>query len=111
MRAKAIRKVVEIIEKADRERVQKISYILGIGNGNLEEIISYNQLVDHLESAANEDNEISEDLFKFSALIGHQGPLKPTDSNWKGCKYNTLVEWESGEKTYEPFQSWQQMIL
>ena len=38
----------------------------------------------------------------FRALIGHQGPLKPTDPNWKGCKYNVLVDWETGEKTYEP---------
>ena len=48
-------------------------------NSKLEEIISYTQLVDHLEAAANEDNDISDDLYKFRALIGHQGPLKPTD--------------------------------
>ena len=100
LRAKVTRKVVEVIEKADGERVQKLNYILGIGNGKLEEIISYNQLVDHLEAAANEDNEISDDLFKFRALIGHRGPLKPTDPNWKGCKFNVLVDWETGEKTY-----------
>ena len=94
--------MVEDIEQADEERVQKLSLILGIGNGKLEEIISYNQLVDHLEAAANDDNEISDDLFKFRDLIGPQGPLKPTDPNWKGCKYNVLVDWETGEKTYEP---------
>ena len=102
LRAKVTRKVVEDIEQADGERVQKLSFILGIGNGKLEELISYNQLVDHLEAAANDANEISDDLFKFRALIGHQGPLKPTDPNWKGCKYNVLVDWETGEKTYEP---------
>ena len=68
----------------------------------MDEIISYNQLLDHLEAAANDDNKISDDLFKVRALIGHQGPLKPTDPNWKGCKYNVLVDWETGEKTYEP---------
>ena len=102
LRAKVTRKVVEDIEQADGERIQKLSFILGIGNGKLKEIISYNQLVDHLEAAANDDNEISDDLFMFRALIGHQGPLKPTDPNWKGCKYNVLVDWETGEKTYEP---------
>ena len=60
LRAKVTRKVVEDIEQADGERIQKLSFILGIGNGKLEEIISYNQLVDHLEAAANDDNEISE---------------------------------------------------
>ena len=111
LRAKVTRKVVEDIDQADGERVQILSFILGIGNGKLEEIISYNQLVDHLEGDANDDNEISDHLFKFRALIGHQGPLKPTDPNWKGCKYNVLVDWETGEKTYEPSQSCQQMIL
>ena len=96
LRAKVTRKVVEDIEQADGERVQTLSFILGIGNGKLEEIISYNQLVDHLEGAANEDNEISDALYKFRALIGHQGTLKPTDPNWKGHKYNVLVEWETG---------------
>ena len=58
--------------------------------------------MDHLKAAANEDNKISDDLFKFRALIGHPGPLKPTDPNWKGCKFNVLVDWETGEKTYGP---------
>ena len=102
LRAKVTRKVVEVIEKADGYRVQNLSYILCIGTGKVEEIISYDQLVDHLEAAANEDNEISDDLFKFRALIGHQGPLKPTDPNWKECKFNVLVDWETGEKTSEP---------
>ena len=61
--------MVEVIEKADGERVQNLSYIRGIGNGKT-------QLVDHLEAAANEDNEISDDLYKFRALIGHQGPSR-----------------------------------
>ena len=55
-----------------------------------------------MEAAANEDNEISDDLYKFRALIGHHGPLKATDPNWKGCQYNVLVDWETGDKTYEP---------
>ena len=58
--------------------------------------------MDHLEAPANEDNKISDDLFKFRVLIGHQRLLKPTDPNWKGFKFNVLVDWETGEKTYEP---------
>ena len=101
LRAKVTRKVVDVIKKADGERVQKLSYILGIDNGKMEKIIPFCQLLDHLE-AANKNNEISDDLYKFRDLIGHQGPLKTTDPNWKGCKYNVLLDWETGEKTYEP---------
>ena len=91
--------MVEVIEKAYGERVQNLSYILGIGNGKLEEITSYNQLVDHLETVANKDNKISVDLY---STHWPPGALKATDPNWKGCKYNVLVDRETGEKTYEP---------
>ena len=84
LRAKVFRKVVEVIEKADGERVQIHRYIIGIDNGKVKEkIISNSQLVDHLEAAAYEDNEISDELYKFRALIDHQGPLMATDPNWK----------------------------
>ena len=66
--------MVEVIEEAEGERVQKLSYNLGIGNGKVEEIISYNQLVDHLEAAANEDNEISDDLFSSEHFLAIRDP-------------------------------------
>ena len=87
LRAKVTRNVVDDVEEADGERFQNLSYILSIQNGKVEKLISYNQLMDHLEAPVNEDNEISDDLFKFRALIGNQGPLKPTDPNRKGCQY------------------------
>ena len=72
--AKVAIKVVEDIEKADLERFRNLSYNLATGNGKVEEIISYSQLVDHLEATANEENETNDDLYKLRALIGHQGP-------------------------------------
>ena len=35
-------------------------------------------------------------------FVAHQGPLESTDPSHKGSKYNVMVEWESGEVTYEP---------
>ena len=82
-------------------RKENINFILGIGNGKLEELISYDQLLDHLETAHENDIEMDEELFKFRAIIGHQGPLKARDSDWKGSKYNVKVEWDTGEVTFE----------
>ena len=48
---------------------KNLSYILGIGNGKVEELISYNQLVDHLEAAANEDNNRSLPLWTLLAVL------------------------------------------
>ena len=46
--------------------------------------------------------EQQEDLYKFRAITGHQGPLSPQDEKYKGSKYNDMVEWETREITDEP---------
>ena len=52
-----------------------------------------------LEAAAYEESEINDDLYKLRALIGFQRPPKAPNPNLKRCKYNVLVERETGEKT------------
>ena len=101
-RAKVTRKVVEIIDQENDHRVENINFILDIGNGKVEELISYNQLLEHLETAQDNDMGMDQELFKFRAIIGHQGPLAASDPDWKGSKYNVQVEWETGEITFEP---------
>ena len=51
LRAKVTKKVVEEIEAVDGNRIPNINFILDIGEGKVEELISYNQLLDHLEHA------------------------------------------------------------
>ena len=36
---------------------------------------------------------MDQELYKFRAIIGHQGPLLALDPDWKGSKYNVRVEW------------------
>ena len=57
---------------------------------------------ENLETAANDESQINDDLYKLKALIGHQRPTKAPYPNLNRCKYNVLVEWETGEKTHEP---------
>ena len=45
---------------------------------------------------------MDQELFKSRAIIGHQGPLTATNSDWKCSKYNVQIEWETGEVTFEP---------
>ena len=99
-RAKVTRQVVEIIDQDNGQRVENINFILDIGNGKVEELISYNQLLEHLENAQDHDMGMDQELYRFRAIIGHQGPLLATDSDWKGS--NVQVEWETGEITFEP---------
>ena len=58
-RDKVTRKVVEIIDEENGHRVENINFILDIGNGKVEELISYNQFLEHLETA--QDNDLGMD--------------------------------------------------
>ena len=50
-RAKVTGQVVEIIDQDDGQGIENIDFILDIGNGKVEELISYNHLLEHLENA------------------------------------------------------------
>ena len=104
-RAKVTRQVVEIIDQDSGQRIENINFILDIGNGKVEELISYNQLLEHLENAQDHDMGMDQELCRFRAIIGHQGTLLASDPDWKGSKYNVQVEWETGEITFEPLST------
>ena len=101
-RAKVTRQVVEIIDEDNGKRVENITFILDIDHGKVEELISYKQLLEHFENAQDHDMGMDQELYRFRAIIGHQGPLISSDPDWKGSKYNVQVEWETGEITFEP---------
>ena len=100
--AKVTRQIVEIIDQDNGQRVENINFILDIGNGKVEALISYNQLLEHLENAQDNDMGMDQELYRFRAIIGQQCPLLASDPDWKGSKYNVQVEWETGEITFEP---------
>ena len=101
-RAKVSRQVVEIIDQDNGRRIENINFILDIANGKAEEQISYNQLLEHLENAQDHDMGMDQELYRFKAIIGHQGPLLVSAPDWKGSRNNVQVEWETGEITFEP---------
>ena len=102
LRAKDTKKVVQEIEAVDGNRIPNTNFVLDIGEGKVEELITYNPLLDHLEQAEEQDNSMDQELYRFRAIIGHEGPLKATDPNWKGSKWNAQIEWETGDITFEP---------
>ena len=100
LRATIRRKVIETSKLLDDQHdnaIDKINFHLDVGQGRAEAIMSYVQILDHLDQ-----KEQQEDLYKFRAITGHEGPLSPQDENYKGSKYNVMVEWETGEITDEP---------
>ena len=65
--------------------------------GTIEEIITYNQILQRLEK---DDGDLGE--WKFKSITSHDGPLSPSSPKYNGSKWNVRVEWENGEITWEP---------
>ena len=98
VRATIVRKVLD----RDAANHQNVKFILSLGDGDLEEIISYNELSDLIENQhkAEEDGEMR--IFSFREVLDHQGPLNVHDPRYKGSSYNVKVLWEDGTETWEP---------
>ena len=92
-------KIIDIDDHG--QPLEDIKFKLKINKDQAEEIMSYNQLMDYIQKGTDAEED-PDSLFKFRDIVAHQGPLESIDPNQKGSKYNVMVEWESGEVTYEP---------
>ena len=92
-------KIIDIDDHG--QPLEDIKFKLKIYKDQAEEIMSYNQLMDYIQKGTDGEED-PDPLFKFRDIVAHQGPLESTDPDHKGSKYNVMVEWESGEVTYEP---------
>ena len=90
-RGKVTRQVVEIIYQDNGQRVENINFMLDIGHGKVEELIAYNQLLEHLENAQDNYMSMDQELYRFRAIIGHLCPLLASDPDFKRSKYNAQV--------------------
>ena len=96
------RHMAKIIDIDDHgQPLEDIKFKLKINKDQAEEIMSYNQLLDYIQKGTDAEED-PDSVFKFKDIVAHQGPLESNDPDHKGSKYNVMVEWESGEVTYEP---------
>ena len=93
--------VQQIIDR-DANNHQQIKFLLSLGNGALEEIVSYNELSDLVNESMEARKSGKHDFIPYSGILDHQGPLKKHDPKYKGSSYNVLVNWDDGTQTWEP---------
>ena len=61
-------------------------------------MLTFAEIVDYI----NSEESNSEVLWKFQGIVSHEGPLRSTNKNYNGSKYNVIAEWENGEITPKP---------
>jgi hypothetical protein len=78
-------------------------FVCSVNDDNYEEILSYNELMDYIEKDKQQhQDEDGTGFWNFKHVVGHEGPFRTSDPEYKGSRYNVFVEWENGEITSEP---------
>ena len=98
VRAEIVKKVLD----QDSDNHQRIKMLLSYDDGKVEEIISYNKLCDIVEQQHQMEESGEMDVFTFSDVLEHEGPLHSKSPNYKGSSYNVKVKWTDGSITWEP---------
>ena len=76
----------------DTENHQQIKFLLALGDGKLEEIISHNELSNLVTESLSAKESGQQDLISYAGILDDQGPLKSHDPKYKGSSYNVLVD-------------------
>jgi hypothetical protein len=82
-----------------------MKFICEVPNSTVDEIFTYNEILDYMEKDNSDMESDTEQIFKFCRVAARQGSLHSSEKDWKGSSLNVLVEWETGEMTYEPLSA------
>jgi len=95
-------KVIKKLDTFEAQNHQKLQFLLKL-EGSAEEVIDCMALCDKIEEmVADEEANPDRPLHTFKEILGHQGPLKPSDPNCKGSSCNVRLRWEDRSEIDEP---------
>lgn len=97
VRAKIVEKIQQHKKKLE-EQPDLIRFKCKV-NGEYEDIVAYNDICDYIE---DDEHWGGDGEWRFKAILDHKNGIRPGNKEYRGCSVNLLVEWEGGEKTWEP---------
>jgi hypothetical protein len=95
-------KIIQKVRDDDANNHQNLKFLIELGNGDMDEIIAYNELSALVEEQHDFELHNPDRAWIYKAIIGHEGPLDAKHCKYKGSLYNVLVLWEDGSETFEP---------
>jgi hypothetical protein len=87
--------VVEEFEGQLDSNPKRVKFKAKIGGNNFKELIEYNDLMEIIE----EQKQFDDGTWRFRKILAHRA------TRTKKEKCNVLIEWESGERTWEPIKN------
>ena len=96
-RARIVRKIIEMDDNEE-----KIKFLVKLPDEDQDEILAYNEILDIIQDQYDDEQNNPDQKWTFKGITAHEGPLSTKHPNYKGSKYNVLVQWEDGTITSEP---------
>ena len=87
------------VSREDQLRVKR-----KIDGDQLDDLTSYNQLMEHLEDNTD-TGQLDNGLYKFKCIKDHRGPYTSSYPEYLGSRYNLLIKWETQAMTWEPLSN------
>jgi len=95
-RAKIIALIDNHLAENDFEKQPKRVKFKCLVNDKYEEVVAYNDMVDYIKT-----NDTWDGVWKFRRILDHKCVTR-SDKNYMQCSVNVLIEWESGETSWQP---------
>jgi hypothetical protein len=100
VRAKIMRQIITMENDACGH--EDIWFLVKLGEKASDDMMGYHELCEITDDQNNAENDKdTERAWIFKSIVGHIGPLNHRHTEYKGSKYNMLVQWEDGTETYE----------
>jgi hypothetical protein len=100
VRMKIVKAIVDHKAEIDKHPA-KVKFLVESDDHLHDQIVTYNELLDHLERNEIDSEDVKENMTRFVSISSHQGPLSYKDNNYKGSRYNMLVEWDDEDVTWK----------
>ena len=91
---------VNDLYQAQVSREDQLRFKLKTDGDQLDDLISHNQLLEYLEDKTD-TGPLEDGFYRFKCIKDHKGPYASSDPEYNGSSYNLLIEWETGEQTWE----------
>ena len=99
----AISEHVNIISQDQVSREDQLRFKLKIDGDQLDDLISYNQLMEYLEDNTD-TGQLENGLYKFRCIKDHRGLYTPSDPEYIGSSYSLLIMGNWGDDLGTPKQ-------
>ena len=76
----------------DIQNHQDLKFLLSLGGGSLEELISYDTLSDLISEQQDTEEQGLQDVLPMNGILYYEDPLKPHDPKYKGSSYNLFID-------------------